>query len=114
MDFTLLIFKCLLSAAFLFAGGAKLAGAKPLAEQFREFGLPAWTMPLVGVLELAGASGLWLEPFTGWAALGLAGLMLGALANHAKARHSFSKSVPSGVLLLMSLLLAAGTFQFDH
>ena len=114
MNSTLLVFKCLLSAAFLLAGGAKLAGAKSLAEQFREFGLPAWTMPLIGVLEIAGASGLWLDAFAGWAALGLAGLMLGALANHAKARQPISKSLPSGVLLLMSLVLAAGTFQFDH
>jgi uncharacterized membrane protein YphA (DoxX/SURF4 family) len=105
------VLKILLSAAFLLAGGAKLAGAKPLADQFREFGLPAWTMPLVGVLEVAGASGLWFGPVSLWAALGLAGLMLGALANHAKARHPFSKSVPSAVLLLLSVLVAGGNYQ---
>jgi uncharacterized membrane protein YphA (DoxX/SURF4 family) len=114
LSIVLLILKGLLSAAFLLAGGAKLAGAKPLADQFREFGLPAWTMPLVGALEVAGASGLWLEPFAGWAALGLAGLMLGALANHAKARHPISKFAPAAVLLLLCLLSAGGTFQSNH
>ena len=111
MNSALLIIKCLLSAALLFAGGAKLAGAKPLAEQFREFGLPVWSMPLVGALETAGAIGLWLEPCTGWAALGLAGLMLGALWNHVKVRHRFSQCLPSAVLLLLCLLIGGANFQ---
>ena len=98
MTVVLLILKGILTVAFLMAGGAKLAGAKPLADQFREFGLPLWAMRLVGVLEVAGAIGLWVEPFPMWAAAGLAGLMAGAVANHLKARHSFSKIAPSLVL----------------
>ena len=48
MTAALAVLKGLLSAAFLLAGGAKLAGARPLAEQFREFGLPPGLMRLIG------------------------------------------------------------------
>jgi hypothetical protein len=102
----LLILKGLLSAAFLMAGGAKLAGAKPLADQFREFGLPLWVMRTVGLLEVAGAIGLWVKPFPVWAATGLAGLMLGAVGNHLKVRHPLSKSAPAIVLLVLLAIFA--------
>ena len=51
------ILKIVVAVAFLLAGGAKLAGAKPLADQFEEFGLPRKMMYLVGLLEIAGAIG---------------------------------------------------------
>jgi hypothetical protein len=35
----MVIFRIILIAAFVFVGGAKLAQAKPLKEQFKEFGL---------------------------------------------------------------------------
>lgn len=98
----------LLAGAFFIAGAAKLIGAKPLAAQFEEFGLPAWSMRIVGLLEVAGAIGLFLEPLRLWAAAGLAGLMLGAVANHLKVRHPVSKLVPAGVLLVLSAALVIG------
>ena len=100
----LLILKGLLSVAFLLAGGAKLAGAKPLADQFCEFGLPLWSMRVIGALELVGA--IWVEPYPFWAALGLAGLMVGAVVNHVKARHSISQVAPSALLLILCLVVA--------
>ena len=48
------ILKIIIGIAFLLAGVAKLAGAKPLADEFEEFGLPRFLMYLVGVLEIAG------------------------------------------------------------
>ena len=60
MGALLYIVKGLLTAAFLMAGGAKLAAAKPLADQFHEFGLPLGLMRVIAVLEIAGAIGLWV------------------------------------------------------
>jgi uncharacterized membrane protein len=91
----------ILSALFLFAGGAKLVGAKPLADQFKEFGLPLSMMRVVGILELAGAVGLQLPALTLWVAVGLGLLMLGAVANHLKVKHPLSKMAPSLVLLVL-------------
>jgi hypothetical protein len=108
MTGALLILKGLLTAAFLMAGGAKLAGAKPLADQFREFGLPLGLMRVIGVLEVAGAIGLWVKPFPVWAAAGLAGLMVGAVANHLKVQHPLLKAAPSIVLGLLCVLAAVG------
>lgn len=106
MIWALAVPKSLLTVVFLFAGGAKLAGAKPLAEQFREFGQPRWAMPLVGLLEIAGAVGLWVNPLVPWASSGLAALMAGAVVNHLKVRHPLSKLMPSLVLLVLCLLVA--------
>jgi hypothetical protein len=102
----LLALKGILTAAFLVAGGAKLAGAKPLADQFREFGLSLGLMRIIGVLEVAGAVGLWVKPFPVWAAVGLAALMIGAIVNHLKAKHPFAKSAPSLVLLVLLAIVA--------
>ena len=101
----MLILKIIVAAGFLLAGVAKLLGAKPIAEQFEEFGLSSWMMRAVGVLEVAGAVGLFTEPLAFWAALGLVLLMIGAVGNHLKVKHPISKSVPAGVLLILSILL---------
>lgn len=104
----MLVLRWIVAAAFLLAGGAKLAGAKPLAAQFEEFGLRPWVMRVVGALEVAGAMGLFLGPLAFWAALGLTGLMLGAVAYHLKARHPLSKSAPALALLVLCGAIAAG------
>lgn len=69
-------------------------------------------MLLVGVLELAGGTGLFLPTLTTWATIGLIGFMLGALVNHLKARHSFSKYVPALILLILSFVLLV--FEIDY
>ena len=101
----MLILKIAVTLAFLFAGGAKLAGAKPLIEQFDEFGLPLWLMRAIGILEVAGAIGLWINALAFWAALGLGLLMIGAVGNHIKAGHPFARSAPAAMLLLLCVLV---------
>lgn len=107
----MLVLKIVLAAAFIVAGGAKLAGAEPLRVQFEEFGLPAWAMFTVGMLEVAGAVGLWPSVTSFWAALCLALLMLGAIANHLKAQHPFAKTAPACVLLVLSAFLATALWN---
>lgn len=99
----MLYLKIAISILMALAGGAKIAGAKPIAEQFKEFGLPRAMMYLVGGLELAAGVGVHLQSVAFFASSGLGLLMLGALANHAKVRHPIGKSGPAAVVLLLAI-----------
>ncbi|HUU96290.1 MAG TPA: DoxX family protein [Phycisphaerae bacterium] len=58
----MLVLKIILSVLVGLAGVAKLVGAKPMAEQFEEFGLPRVVMYVVGVLEVTAAIAIQLGP----------------------------------------------------
>lgn len=88
----------------MLAGLAKLLRAKPIAEQFEEFALDPRAMIVVGGLEVLGGIGLLISSLTLYAAVGLALLMLGAVANHLKVKHPTSKLAPSAVLLILTSL----------
>lgn len=101
MSILLIVLKVVASLAFALAGGFKLFGARPFVEQFKEFGLPLEMMYFIGILELAGAVGLWIGPLTLWTFSGLVCLMIGAISRHLKAKHPFSKVAPSVGLLII-------------
>jgi uncharacterized membrane protein YphA (DoxX/SURF4 family) len=94
--------------AFQFAGGGllKLSGAPVMAELFADIGAGQWLRYLVGALEVAGAVGLLVPRLSGPAALGLAGLMVGATATNLFVIGE-SPWLPIG-LLLASILVARG------
>lgn len=70
-----------LLAAFVALGGAmKLAGAS--TEMLAGLGVPAWAVPVIGVLELAAGIGLMVPRLRFLAAVGLTGIMLGAVGTH--------------------------------
>jgi len=71
----------LAAAAFLAAGGPKLAGAPQMVEVFQKVGLGQWFRYLTGLLEIAGAIGLLVPRYTFYAALLLATVMVGALVS---------------------------------
>ena len=98
------ITQIILSIITLLAGGAKLFGAKPLADQFEEFGLPKKLMYVVGSLEIAAAIGIQIKFLSFYAALGLVFLMLGAIVNHIKIKHGFKMIYPSLLVLSLSAL----------
>ena len=95
--------RIVLTGMFLAAGIAKLLRAKPLQEQFVEFGLANHFILIVGALEVLGAIGLQITPLERWASLGLLILMLGAIYQHLKVKHPLSKSAPAAVLFLLLL-----------
>jgi putative oxidoreductase len=70
----------LLAAGFLMAGGSKLAGADQMVDLFDKIGFGQWFRYLVGTLEVAAVVGLLVPRLAGLAALGLVGLMVGAVA----------------------------------
>ena len=101
----ILTLKIIIAIGFLLAGSAKLLGAKPIAAQFEEFRLSPTIMKMIGLLEVAGAIGLFINPLTFWVAIGLALLMVGAIGNHLKVKHPFAQSAPASLLLVLSVLL---------
>jgi putative oxidoreductase len=82
LNIGLCILQILAAAAFLLAGGSKLAGVAPMVEMFDKIGLGQWFRYLTGCLEVTGAI-LLLIPAT--VILGgalLAVTMVGAIATH--------------------------------
>jgi uncharacterized membrane protein YphA (DoxX/SURF4 family) len=97
--------------ALQFAGGglAKLAGAPELVDMFANIGAGQWLRYLVGALEVVGAVGLLVPRLSGLAAVGLAGLMVGATITNLFILGE-SPWLPVG-LLLVSALIARGRWS---
>ena len=86
------------------------ADAQNLREEFEAYGFPFPVMLVVGALKLSCAAGLlgaFLYPELRYpSALGMAGLMTGALAMHCKVGDPIKKSLPAAAMLAMSLFVA--------
>ena len=84
--------------------------ATNMKEEFAVYGLPAWFMYVIGALKLLCAAmllaGVWLPALTTPAAIGLAILMLGAVAMHVKVKDPLKKSLPAATMLVLSLIIA--------
>ncbi|MFB6273844.1 MAG: DoxX family protein [Salinibacter sp.] len=83
MNTLFLIVQGLLGLIFVGAGGAKLAGADRMKENFATFDYPTWFMYVTGLFELGGAVGLligfWWTVGIQWGALLLIVTMIGAV-----------------------------------
>jgi hypothetical protein len=84
--------------------------ARNLKEEFEVYGLPGWFMGLVGFLKLLFATlliaGIWFPVVTRPAAAGMAALMLGAVAMHAKVKDPVMRSLPALTMLVLSVIVA--------
>lgn len=98
----------LTALAFVAAGGAKLMGVESVHKPFADMGMPSFTGYIVGLLEIAGAIGLFIAPLRFWAALGLAATALGGFAYHA-AFTPISEGIPALVFLALSGAIAVLT-----
>lgn len=94
----------LTALAFAAAGLAKLAGVEMVHQSFAVMGLPSITGYIVGLLEVAGAIGLFVKPVRALAALGLAATGIGAFAYHA-IFTPIGEGVPALVLFVFSVVL---------
>lgn len=90
--------------AMVFFGLIKFVVPSIQAENFAL--LPDFFRPLTAGLEIAGGAALVRGWHQRWAALGLAAIMLGAVASHFVIGIS-PKVIPAVLLLSMNLLLAA-------
>ncbi|MEV1068845.1 DoxX family protein [Streptomyces sp. NPDC050263] len=101
----LLVIQVLLVPFYLAAGSAKLVGAEQMIEFFDQIGAGHWLRYLTGTLEIIGALGLLVPRLTGLAALGLTGLMTGAVITNLVAG---TPSLLAMVLLPLVAVLAWG------
>ena len=76
------VVQAVLTALFVMAAVPKLTGDPLMVDMFAEIGAGQWLRYVVGTLELAGAIGLLIPRLCRLAALGLAGLMVGASATN--------------------------------
>lgn len=92
--------------ATVYRGGA----AKNMTEEFAIYGLPVSFMWLVGglkvLLALSLLVSLWRPELMRPAAIGMAGLMLGAVGMHIKIGDALKKTTPALSVLILSLLVA--------
>ena len=90
-----------------FRGG----GAASMKEEFAAYGLSEGAMRLIGGLKLTLAAllivGIWVPQLVLPAALGLAFLMLGAVAMHMKVKDAPIRALPALCMLILSVGLAA-------
>ncbi len=92
----------LATLVMLAGGGAKLTG-HPIAHQsFADLGLPGWFGYFIGLCEVAGAAGLWVRQTSSLAAMGIAGIMVGAIYYHIS-----YPPLPAGIPALLVLLSVA-------
>jgi uncharacterized membrane protein YphA (DoxX/SURF4 family) len=83
--------------------------AQNMREEFAAYGLPAWSMGVVGFLKVALAilllAGIWFPAVTRPAAIGVAVLMAGAVAMHVKVSDPLKKSLPALALLGLAFVV---------
>ena len=81
--------------------------AKSMSEEFETYGLPDWSMKLVGFLKISLATlllaGIFASNLIVIGASGIAILMIGAIAMHIKIKDELKKSFPIHTHLLRSV-----------
>ncbi len=95
----------LLSLAFLFSGIAKITGQEFYVTGFIHWGYPLYFMYILGILQILGVIGLYLKKFRFWAAVGLAGIMAGAVVTHILSQEVEVIFGPA-LLMVLSITLA--------
>ena len=81
--------------------------AANLREEFATYGLPGWSVWVIGTLKVGCAmaliAGLWFDMLVQPAAGLLAMLMVGAIVAHVKVKDPLPKALPAIAMLLMCL-----------
>jgi hypothetical protein len=109
LNTTLWVVQVLLAVFFLVgAAGPKLAGQQYAVDMFTEIGAGQWFRYFVGALELAGAIGLLIPRLCGLAALGLGGVMAGAVLTQVFVLDSLVMALTPAFLGVVFALVAWG------
>jgi hypothetical protein len=84
--------------------------ATTMKEEFAVYGLPGWFMTVIGCLKILFAAalivGIWIPDLRMPAAIGMAVLMLGAVAMHFKVKDPPKKALPAFTMLVLSAFVA--------
>ena len=85
--------------------------ATNMKEEFAAYGLPDWSVQVIGFLKLACAvgliAGIWFPVVTRPAAILLGMLMMGAISMHVKVNDPLKKSMPAFIMLVLCVVIAA-------
>jgi putative oxidoreductase len=100
----------LVAAAFLAAGGAKLAGVPFMVQLFNQIGVGQWFRIVTGVVEIIGAVALLFPGLASIGGLWLGGTMVGAVATHLLILHTS----PVPAIILGSLSAAVVYLRRDE
>lgn len=88
--------------------------ATTIIEEFEVYGLPAWSVYVIGTLKVILAilliAGIWYPMLKFPAAAGLAFLLAGSVIMHLKVRDPLIKSFPAGLFLLMCIIIAYASY----
>ncbi len=84
--------------------------ATDIIEEFEAYGLPLWSVYVVGViktiLSLMLIAGIWYPELRYPAAVGLATMLAGSVSMHFKISDPLYKSFPAALFLVMCLVIA--------
>ncbi len=84
--------------------------ATTIVEEFQVYGLPVWSVYVVGIIKTILAvmliASIWYPGLQFPAAIGLAIMLTGSVAMHVKIGDPLMKSFPAALFLLMSLVIA--------
>ena len=88
----------------------RAGNATNIFEEFEVYGLPNWSVYLVGGIKLSLAVllivGIWYSSVVQYAALGMGILMAGAIVCHLKTRGDpLSRATPASLMLLMCIIV---------
>jgi putative oxidoreductase len=97
------IIQGLLAAAFLAAGGAKLAGVAMMVQIFDQIGMGQWFRIVTGLVEAIGAVALVVPGFAALGAAWLGATMFFAVLTHLFILHS--SAMPALILLTLNVLV---------
>ena len=100
----------LVAAAFLAAGGAKLAGVPFMVQLFDQIGVGQWFRIVTGVVEIIGAVALLYPGLASIGGLWLGGTMVGAVVTHLLILHTN----PAPAIILGSLSAAVAYLRRDE
>jgi uncharacterized membrane protein YphA (DoxX/SURF4 family) len=93
------VVQVLLAAAFISAGGSKLAGAPAMVQMFDQIGAGQWFRYVTGAIEVGSGILLLIPGMAGIAAILLICTMVGAILTHLTVLHS----PPTGPVILFVL-----------
>ena len=88
----------------------RAGNAQNIFEEFAVYGLPKWSVYVVGAtkltLALALIVGIWYTQLAQYAVMGMGILMVGALICHLKTRDDpLSRAAPASIMLVMCFLV---------
>lgn len=89
---------------------------RTMASDFQQFGLPTWLRNIVGAIKIFFSimliAGVWNYSFTIVGGIGIAVLMVSAVAVHIKEKDPVSKMWPAIVLAILAIAVAILAYHF--